>query len=219
MWKPVYHLRKGTKYMSKNKNKNVFNGKTNFYGPVQISQHDIINTETVPPTKKAYYKPEPKWRSPFTLGVLAWIGLVLSIISFFQMREITFPMTVSVFSGMFRGIKNQTSHDIMNLNLIVSCILILLLAFTFKMLIFTIKQIRIPLAFNFAVNGYGRRITIEKIHPGKCPICGGKMKYYYKPILSTNTGIFEIALQKTPVLECTRNSKHCFPVDPAESKI
>ena len=35
---------------------------------------------------------------------------------------------------------------------------------------------------NYAISGYDRRITLEKIHVDKCPQCGGKMKYYNKPV-------------------------------------
>lgn len=46
----------------------------------------------------------------------------------------------------------------------------------------TKNQTRHPLLFNYAISGYGRRLTLEKIHIEKCPQCGGKMKYYNKPV-------------------------------------
>jgi len=86
------------------------------------------------------------------------------------------------------------------------------------------KQIRVPLILNYAISGYGRRITLEKIHIDKCPRCGGKMKYYNKPVewIDNYYGDGRTKREITkriPVLECKRNSEHYYEVDPAEDRV
>ncbi|MBS4796309.1 MAG: hypothetical protein KH004_03265 [Actinomyces sp. oral taxon 181] len=84
-------------------------------------------------------------------------------------------------------------------------------------------QLRKPLIFGWAVNGSGRRITIEKILAGKCPWCGGKMRYYNKPtewidhIEPSGRRRREVT-ERVPALECKRNPEHWVEVDPAESQ-
>lgn len=77
---------------------------------------------------------------------------------------------------------------------------------------------------NFAINGYGGRLVLEKIHIDKCPQCGGKMKYYNKPVewkelLYSNGKIKRQIVKKVPALECKRNAEHWYKVDPAEDRV
>ena len=86
------------------------------------------------------------------------------------------------------------------------------------------KQTRHPLFFNFAISGYGNRLTIEKIHIEGCPQCGGKMKYYNKPvewreILRSDGSTKREVTKRIPVLECKRNAEHWYAVDPAEDRV
>ena len=88
----------------------------------------------------------------------------------------------------------------------------------------TKKETRHPLFFNYAISGLGRRITIEKIHIDKCPICGGTMKYFNKAVeweygkYSDGRTKREV-IKKVPALQCKRNSNHWFEVDPAEDRV
>lgn len=94
---------------------------------------------------------------------------------------------------------------------------LLLLVFSLWLRRITKKQIRIPLAFDYAINGMDRRIVIEMVKPDKCPICGGKMKYYNKPVewreYYVDGKTKRELLKRTPALECRRNCEHWFKVD------
>jgi len=84
------------------------------------------------------------------------------------------------------------------------------------------NQLRLPLWWGFALSGVGRRITLEKIR-ANCPKCGGKMRYYNKETrgldyVDANGSKRHKVLEREPYLECKRNPKHCFPVDPAEHR-
>lgn len=202
-----------------NSNQNNFNGTTNFNGPVQFAGGNIDNSNSEEKQENASYVPEPLWRSPFTLALLTWISVFVGILGVIPIGKI-FINALSVLKGNFRVEEN-------------SAIQIYLFAFVGLVILFTAfislrriakKQIRIPLFWDFAINGYGKRITIEKIHVDKCPQCGGKMIYYNKPVewidkyYSDGKTKREIT-KRIPVLECKRNHEHFYMVDPAEDKI
>lgn len=81
------------------------------------------------------------------------------------------------------------------------------------------KEIRYPLMTNLAINGYSKKLKIEKIIPKSCPICGGKMKYYNRIIERYYFSDGTMKVRKTPALECLRNDEHWFYIDIAEEKI
>lgn len=86
----------------------------------------------------------------------------------------------------------------------------------------TKKQTRKPIIRGWAINGKNKRITVERIKPGKCPKCRGKMKYYNKPIqrsrsVDINGKVKRRVIKRAPALECLRNSNHSYLVDPAEA--
>lgn len=197
------------------KNNNNFNGETNFNGPTQIVGGNVINNVASMEDsykKKATYCPEPMWRSPFTLAVLTWISVAIGIMGLFP---------ISRFYEFF------TNSSILNINsiievkpyLIMFIILILLFSILFSVRIIVKNQTRHPLFWNFAISGYGKRLLIEKIHIDNCPQCGGKMKYYNKPTEWIGDGINKRIITKKPALECKRNPKHWYEVDPAENEI
>lgn len=198
-------------------NKNNFYGETNFNGPTQIIAGSVVNNKENSYEKKANYKPEPIWRSPFTMAVLTWISVVVGlfeifpfgnilkdIINLFKMQNISYIQEIPTYSIMFAAI-----------------FIILMIIISLRRI--TKKQIRYPLLFNFAISGYGERLTIEKIHIDRCPQCGGKMKYYNKPVewreIYNNGKVKREIVKKIPALECKRNSKHFYEVDPAEEQL
>lgn len=86
------------------------------------------------------------------------------------------------------------------------------------------RQIRIPLKIpNYALNGYGGKIILEKIIPNPCPICGGEMFYHKKlvdyDLLYQNGATKQINKRFYPFLQCKRNPSHCFSVDIAEEHV
>ena len=206
--------------MKKDSKQNNFNGKVNFHGPAQVAGGDIINflNEEKKHTAAAGYTSEPVWRSPFTLAVLSWISVILTVVSVIPFGKIL-QILFFLFQGNIRAVTNFT----MNYYVYSMAISLLLLVFSLWLRSITKKQIRIPLAFDYAINGMDHRIVIEKVKPGKCPICGGKMKYYNKPVEWREHYVDgktkREVVKRTPALECRRNCEHWFKVDQAEEKI
>ncbi|MEK4426099.1 hypothetical protein [Solibacillus sp. FSL K6-1523] len=203
--------------MGKN-NKNNFNGKTNFNGPTQIVAGNVINNVDNTYKEKVNYNPVPVWRSPITMAMLSWLSVAIGIlgvfpigkilkggVDFFKSQDLTSPLKIQ-------------SYIIMFMFLIFLFVIFVSLRRIVK------NQTRHPLLFNFAISGYDRRLTLEKIHIDKCPKCGGKMKYYNKPAewvtRHFNDGRTKREVTKrVPVIECKRNETHSYRVDPAEDKI
>lgn len=161
----------------KNTNKNInvgntFNGPTQMFGSVVInSPHEDFVEE------KATYKPEPLWRSPFTLAVLSWISVIIGVLGIFPIGNII-GSTLALFNASFQ---RKTTEE---LQLWTWVLLIVMMLFAIFINLWRIakKQVRYPLFCNLAISGYGKRIVIEKIHISKCPRCGGEMRYYNKPV-------------------------------------
>lgn len=196
-----------------NNNQNNFNGFTNFNGTTQFATGDVINNYNVPDIHEpeATYNPEPVWRSPFTMAVLTWISFAISIGGLFPVAKIL-----------------KTGADLYQIQIYIIMILLLILLFVvfFSLRRIAKDQTRYPLVFNYAISGFGNRITLEKIHvDGGCPQCGGKMKFYNKPvewndILFSNGRSKRQITKRVPVLECKRNKEdHCYRVDPAEDRV
>lgn len=201
------------------KNQNNFNGTTNFNGPVQFAGGDILNETSIPKQVEATYTPEPKWRSPFTLAVLSWISVIIGILSLIPISKI-FENALNSLRGNW-----QTVSDFpIQVYLIAFITLVFLFVIFFNLRKIVKKQIRVPLVLNYALSGHDGQLVLEKIHISKCPQCGGKMKYYNKPVewidkYYGNGKTKREVTKRIPVLECTRNSEHCYKVDPAEDKV
>lgn len=198
---------------------NNFNGNVNFTGKTQIAAGDIINNISEEKQKTANYDPEPKWRSPFTLAVLTWISTIIAIVGIFPFAKI-----VKSIVCFFRGMNGNTISLDMQKYSIIFIIFVFLFLIFFTLRRIAKKQTRHSLFFNFAISGYGNRLTIEKIHIEGCPQCGGKMKYYNKPvewreILRSDGSTKREVTKRIPVLECKRNAEHWYAVDPAEDRV
>lgn len=200
-------------------NQNNFNGTTNFNGPVQFAGGDIINKTSASRQDEAKYTPEPKWRSPFTLAALSWISVIIGILGLFPVGKIL-ANALSLLKG---NVETALDFPVQTYSVIFIIFALLFILF-FSLRRIAKKQIRVPLILNYAISGYGRRITLEKIHIDECPRCGGKMKYYNKPIewvdkyYSDGKTKREVT-KRIPALECKRNSEHWYEVDPAEDKV
>jgi len=204
---------------NKNNNQNNFIGRTNFNGSTQIAAGNIINNTSDVYLQKAKYTPEPIWRSPFTMAVLSWISVAIAIGGLFPIGKIV-KSALDIFNGFQKissGFEIQTYS-------IIFVILFLLFVVFFSLRRIAKNQTRHPLLFNFAISGYGKRLTLEKIHIDKCPQCGGDMKYYNKPVewiyKQNSDGRSKREITKSvPVLECKRNSEHCYKIDLAEDRV
>ena len=191
---------------------NVFNGPTNIVAGNNYSKKDEAD-------KVATYKPEPIWRSPITMAILSWVGLILSLIGLFPLYKIFEPIINLITNGR---IKADLNND--NIYVIIFAVIFIFFVLIMSLRSITKKETRHPLFFNYAISGLGRRITIEKIHIDKCPICGGTMKYFNKAVeweygkYSDGRTKREV-IKKVPALQCKRNSNHWFEVDPAEDRV
>lgn len=198
-----------------NKNTNNFKGDMTFNGPTQIVAGNMNNNTSEKVEKEATYLPEPVWRSPFTMGVLTWIGFGIALVELF-------PIT-KIIKGVMKTFNGSLLPSDINFYMIISVVLFMLLLISISFRGITKNQTRHPLMFNYAISGYGGRLTIEKLEIGKCPQCGGNMRYYNKPIEWVDHyidgKIKREVTKKTPALECRRNAEHWFRVDPAEDML
>lgn len=204
---------------NKKNNQNNFSGTTNFNGLAQVAAGDIINNISADSHQEAKYKPEPIWRSPFTLAVLSWISVAVGILGVFPIGKIAKNIL-----GILSGTWQASSVIEIQISSITFAIIFILFILIISLRQITKNQTRRPMLFNYAISGYGGRLTLEKIHIDKCPQCGGKMRYYNKPVewrkvLSSDGGVKHEVIKKVPAIECKRNSKHWYEVDPAEDKV
>ena len=189
---------------------NVFNGTTNI-----VSGNNTVIGSKVKDVPK--YEAVPIWRSPITMGVLTWLSIIIAVIQIFPFYNVVAPF--------INAIKNKDITSIHDNRLDV--ILCIVLFFIFILFLFlrriTKTQTRYPLFANYAISGFGKKITIEKIKISKCPLCGGTMKYYNKPLYNGIPGAEgtskSTVCKRVPVFECKRNPEHCYRVDPAEDKL
>ncbi|EEU03912.1 hypothetical protein GCWU000322_00218 [Eubacterium saphenum ATCC 49989] len=202
------------KYAMSNINKvsgNVFNGPTNIVAGNNYSKKDEEN-------KVASYTPEPVWRSPITMAILSWIGFIISLIGLFPMYKIFEPVINLITNESIKVDSNN------NIYVIIFAVILILFVLVMRLRSITKKETRHPLFFNYAISGLGRKITIEKIHIDKCPICGGTMKYFNKAVewrdITYSDGRTKRKVtKKVPALQCKRNLDHCFEVDPAADRV
>nr|WP_222591860.1 hypothetical protein [Paenibacillus xylanexedens] len=202
------------------KNQNNFKGKMKFYGSTQIAAGDIINHIPNNHKQEAKYTPEPIWRSPFTMAILSWISFAIAIGGLIPVGVKFVWNSINILNGKLNPVEGFGSKTY----LILFVILMIFLVTFLSLRRITKTQTRHPLIFNFAISGYGNRLTLEKIHVDKCPECGGEMKYYNKPAewidRSYNDGsIKRKVTKKVPAIECKRNSEHWYRVDPAEDML
>lgn len=189
---------------------NIFNGPTNIMAGNNYSKEAEED-------KVASYTPEPIWRSPITIAMLSWAGFIIPLIGLFPMYK--------MFEPVINLITNKSIKvDLNNIYVIISAVIFILFVLVFCLRSITKKETRHPLFFNYAISGLGRKITIEKIHIDKCPICGGTMKYFNRAVEWRNTTYSDgktkrEVTKKVPALQCKRNSDHWCEVDPAADKL
>ena len=206
----------GDKFSKSNINNvsgNVFNGTTNIIAGNNnaFKEHEI--------EKVATYTPEPVWRSSITMAILSWIGFFISLMGIFPFYKIL-ESIISLFTNKSIKMNPNNSAYLVIFAVIMSVLMMII----WWLRSITKKEIRYPLFFNYAISGFGRKLTIEKIHIEKCPICGGEMKYFNKPIEwvdkhYSDGKIKREITKRVPALQCKRNPEHWYRVDPAEDKL
>lgn len=165
------------------------------------------------------YEAVPIWRSPITMGILSWISTIIGLAQLFPLYKIIEPL-IDIF------IKNESDVSSGNNAVYVFAFLVLLTIFITAMGLRSIakNQTRHPLFKNYAISGLGKKITVEKIRTKKCPQCGGEMIYYNKPVewepkVDSDGKVKHVVSKRVPALECKRNPKHWYEVDPAEERL
>lgn len=194
----------------------VSTGGGDVHGDIYQAGRDVVVNPSADTAPVATYEAIPKWRSPITQALLSWVGLLVGLMSLFPLWKVFQPAVDMLHSDLGRA----SDGGALIVWLIVFLILILILVLVLSLRHVTSGQLRLPLISGWAVNGSGRRITLEKIRAGKCPWCGGKMRYYNKPVgwidrIEAN-GRRRKVTERVPALECKRNPKHWKEVDPAE---
>ncbi|MFU2164638.1 hypothetical protein ACMZ6Z_07605 [Streptococcus pluranimalium] len=208
-------------------NNNVFNGGNNIGSGNTIVRNQNINNinnfygDNRDKQIVAEYEVEPLWRSPITMAVLTWISFIPTIGSIFSVFKVFEPIYEIVSKDWDYTISNSEYQPLYALLLIVSLMTLSLVLYLRKIVK---NQIRYPLKFGYALSGKDNRLNIEKIQSANCSICNGKMKFYNRPtkydtVINENGKKKIIVIEKTPALECFRNSKHWCEIDPAEDKI
>lgn len=187
------------------------------HGGLYQAGRDVVVNPTPNDPPSATYEVIPKWRSPFTQALLSWIGLIIGLFSLFPLWKLV-QSALELLRSIPEGAPNGSANTIW---LLAFLVLALVLALVLSLRRVTSGQLRKPLVFGWAVSGSGRRLTIEKIHAGKCPWCGGKMRYFNKPTewndhTDANGRKRREVTERVPALECRRNSRHWAEVDPAE---
>lgn len=197
----------------------VSTGGGDIQGSIYQAGRDVVVNHSADITPIATYEAVPKWRSPITQAFLSWAGMLVGLMSLLPLWKIFQPVV-----ALFRaGPRRASDSDVSIVWLVVFFTLIVILVVALYLRRVTSGQLRKPLIFGWAVSGSGRRITIEKILAGKCPWCGGKMRYYNKPTkwidhIEPNGRLRRKVTERVPALECKRNPKHWAEVDPAESR-
>lgn len=179
-------------------------------GLYQVGRDLIVKqSPTTPPA--ATYEPIPRWRSPFTLALLTWAALIIGVLSLLPLWKIVQPI-LWLFRSDSESLASMESIGIW-VGIFIALVLVFMSVVSMRRL--TKYELRVPLMFGWAVSGSNARITIEEIRVGKCPRCGGEMRYYNK-LVGENGRSHEKVAKRVPALECRRNSEHWFEVDPAE---
>lgn len=185
-------------------------------GVFQAGRDVVVNPrEPEPPT--ASYEAVPVWRSPLTLGLLSWLGLILGVLGVVPIWQILRPAV-----GLIAGGGDQQppafGSFVWSWFLL---IIVALLGIVIGLRRTAKTETRWPLFLGWAVSGAGRRISLEKISAGRCPLCQGDLKYFRKATawvdhIDVGGRRRREVTQRVPALECKRNPSHWFEIDPAE---
>lgn len=192
-------------------NNNIINGNGN---TINIYDSNRQKEEQV-----AQYIAEPLWRSPFTMGILTWISFIIGVADI-----IPFYNLIKPFILLIQGNGIVIIEDDLQRFVIIFVVLTIALFLFLTLRSIAKNETRHPIGLNKAISGFGKRITVENIKPGACPKCGGKLRYYNKPIewrdnVDSNGKLKREVTRRIPALECKRNKDHYYLVDPAGQKI
>lgn len=195
-------------------------GGHNYGSQYQAGRDIYVSSSDTPAKEVATYDAVPKWRSPFTQAILTWIGFFTGIASLLPLSTILSPVIHLLRSGSSDA-PNTTKSIIA---IVAFSVLLVVASAAFGLRRITKQQLRVPLIPGWALNGRGHRITLERIKGNNCPKCNGKLRYYNKATKWRNIpisggGTRKEVTERTPVLECRRNSEHWWKVDPAEEQV
>ena len=196
--------------------KNSLTVEVDTHGGIYQAGRDLIFNSVEPVQSPARYEGVPKWRSPFTLAVLTWIGAVLAVLACFPLWGIVKGVCELFVVRDFTEVKYFILWNFLFL-----VILIIFGSLIVRLWRMAETETRRPLMFGWSVSGKGRRITFEKFNAGRCPVCYGKLKYCmigtgWIDYVSNDGQRKRKVMERTSILKCRRNPKHWYEVDPAE---
>ncbi|MDQ1083767.1 MULTISPECIES: hypothetical protein [Microbacterium] len=192
-------------------------------GVYQAGGHIFVNPNPALPTA-ARYDPVPMWRSPLTLGVLSWLGFGIGLAGLAPLWNMVHPL-IEAATGLVSGVPLAVSPPFSTQQVLPWAVAFVVLALAFAAVLGLRRvvklRLRVPLVLGWAVSGVGGRITLEKVLAADCPLCGGRLRYVSKVTRSWDTIDAQgrrrrVVLERVPALECVRNPKHWYEVDPAE---
>ena len=202
------------RHVGRDPSQSISSGGGDMTGVFQAGRDIILGPA---PQEGPSYNAEPIWRSPFTLGILSWAGVGLGVLSLLPLFKIFEPLVAFLLS---RGRAGLPPANIGWAILFLVVALALAGALSLRRLVR--DRLRIPaLVPGWALSGSSGRVTLERVRTGGCPKCGGRMRYYNKATegidrWSESGGSRREVTERTPALECRRNPKHWYEVDPAD---
>ena len=195
----------------------VNTGGGDVHGGIFLAGGNMVVNPPLDTPPVATYEAVPMWRSPLTLAVLSWIGLVLALLGIFPIWKLVDAVLDLIVRGHTLSAQGATQHWWG----VAFGLLVVVFAVVIELRRVAKYELRKPLFLGWALSGAKRRITFEKIRVGDCPKCGGKMRYYNKakawvPYVDANGNVRRKVVERVPALECRRNPQHCCEVDPTE---
>lgn len=211
----------GCGYRFESTSGNVASAGRDMHGAMQAGRDIIVNpSDPAPPAGE--FDPVPLWRSPFTSGVLTWVSVLLGAAAFLPGWKVLESAKPGA-GPLFRNGDSQAGAPSGMLAVLALAFLVVLFAATASLASVAYREVRLRLFGSFALNGLGRRITLERIETKPCPTCGGRLQFRTVPLAwvpkyvnGTYTGREVTA--KTMGIVCNRDSDHWWRVQSADPR-
>lgn len=156
----------------------------------------------------AEYHVKWSWRSPLTLAILTWVSAALGVLSVVAGWQGFSPLFSAIGSGLP---PEPTSPGWVIAFFVV--VLMLMIVLALRGVAKHRTQHFSPLPWLPTLTGWGGRIGLARLQ-GKCPIDGGKLRFYDKPSkwIDYSNGRQKVT-ERRMVAECVKNGDHCWLVD------
>lgn len=177
----------------------------------------------IPAGKSPEYQTKWSWQSPFTQASLAWISAIVGLLALAQGYGFVAPLV----SGPQDYLANSQGGISWNFILLIG-------------MLATGTVFAIAMSMRSIVKNRLRKFANSRLLPaalsldgkfalayfqGKCSICGGRLRFYNKPIAwrdvtKPNGDTKRVVAEREMAAECVRNQKrHWWYVDSAEERV